>query len=123
MDGVTLTQIVDNILKERGISRLELCEAIGITNSAYTNWKNGSKPRADRVKAIEEYLGINFSDYSVEKSGLDSETALLLEMLRRRPDIGTLAKSASDLPPSSVYALIADIEKGKENERKRGLSD
>ena len=103
MDGKTLTQIVDRIMAERGISRLELCDAIGITSGAYTNWKKGSQPREDKILAIEKYLGINFADY---------EKCEQLEELR--DDLRILLRSASDLPPSSVYALIAQIEKEKE---------
>ena len=103
MDGKTLTQIVDRIMAERGISRLELCEAIGITSGAYTNWKKGSQPREEKILAIEKYLGISFADY---------EKSEQLESLR--DDLRILLRSASDLPPSSVYALIAKIEKEKE---------
>lgn len=104
MDGKTLTQIVDRILAERGISRLELCDAIGITSASYTGWKKGSQPREDKILAIEKYLNISFSDY--EKSDL-RETL--------RDDLRILLNSASDLPPSSVYALISQIEKMKED--------
>lgn len=103
MDGKTLTQITDRILAERGISRLELCESIGVSSAAYTGWKKGAQPRPDKVLAIEKYLGISFSDY--EKSELREEL---------RSDLRILLNSAKDLPPSSVYALIAQIEKEKE---------
>lgn len=104
MDGKTLTQIVDRILAERGISRLELCDAIGITSASYTGWKKGSQPREDKILAIEKYLNIDLSDY--EKS--DPRETL-------RDDLRVLLNSASDLPPSSVYALISQIEKMKED--------
>ena len=103
MDGKTLTQIVDRVLAERGISRLELCDAIGISSASYTGWKKGSQPREDKILAIEKYLGIDFSEY---------EKCEQLEELR--DDLRILLRSASDLPPSSVYALIAQIEKEKE---------
>lgn len=104
MDGKTLTQIVDRILADRGISRLELCDAIGITSAAYTNWKKGAQPREDKIYAIEKFLGISFKDYT---------KADQLEDLRA--DLRILLHSAKDLPASSVYALIAQIEKEKEN--------
>ena len=104
MDGKTLTQIVDRILAERGISRLELCNAIGITSASYSGWKKGSQPREDKIVAIEKYLGISFSDY--EKCDPREEL---------RDDLRILLNSASDLPPSSVYALISQIEKMKED--------
>ena len=103
LDGKTLTQITDRILAERGISRLELCKAIGISSASYTGWKNGSQPRDEKVYAIENFLGIRFADY---------EKSEQLEELR--DDLRILLRSASDLPPSSVYALIAQIEKEKE---------
>ena len=59
MDGRTLTRIVDQILAERGISRLELCEAIGIASASYTGWKKGSQPREDKVVAIGE-IGLDY---------------------------------------------------------------
>lgn len=104
MDGKTLTQIVDKVLVEKGMSRTELCEAIGITSAAYSGWKKGSTPRDDKIIAIEKYLGISFSDY--EKC--DPREDL-------RDDLRILLHSASDLPPSSVYALVSQIEKMKED--------
>lgn len=110
MDGKTLTQIVDKVLVEKGMSRTELCEAIGITSAAYSGWKKGSTPRDDKIIAIEKYLGISFSDY--EKS---DETDELREMLRDRQDLRILLHSAKDAPASSIYALISQIEKLKED--------
>ena len=103
MDGKTLTQIVDRLLAERGITRLELCDAIGITSSAYTGWKKGSQPREDKIVAIEKYLNISFADY---------EKSEQLEDLRE--DLRVLLRSAKDLPSSSIYQLVAQIEREKE---------
>lgn len=103
MDGKTLTQITDRILAEKGITRLELCDAIGISSASYTGWKKGAQPRPEKIVAIEKYLGISFADY---------EKAEQLEELR--DDLRILLRSAKDLPPSSVYSLIAQIEKEKE---------
>ena len=110
MDGITLTRIVDEELKRQGKTRLELCKAIGITSAAYSNWKNGGKPRKDKLIAIEKYLGIDLSD--IEKSDESDE---LREMLRDRQDLRILLNSAKDVPASSVYALISQIEKMKED--------
>lgn len=110
MDGITLTRIVDEELKRQGKTRLELCEAIGITSAAYSNWKNGGQPRKDKLIAIEKYLGIDLS--AIEKSDENDE---LREMLRDRQDLRILLNSAKDVPASSVYALISQIEKMKED--------
>ena len=113
MDGKTLTQIVDRILVERGLTRLELCEAIGITSASYSGWKKGSQPREDKIIAIEKWLGIDLSEY--EKSDTQDENIQLREVLRDRQDLRILLHSAKDVPPSSVYALIAQLEKMKED--------
>lgn len=110
MDGITLTRIVDEELKKQGKTRLELCKAIGITNAAYSNWKNGGQPRNDKLISIEKYLGIDLS--AIEKSDESDE---LREMLRDRQDLRILLNSAKDVPASSVYALISQIEKMKED--------
>jgi transcriptional regulator with XRE-family HTH domain len=101
--GKELTQIVDRILAERGISRVDFCKEIGISSAAYSGWKKGSQPREVKIIAIEKCLGISFSDY--EKS--DPRELL-------REDLATLLRSAEDLPPSSVYELIAEIHRRKE---------
>ena len=121
MDGRTLTRIVSEILEERGISVEDLCKAIGISQSAYSQWKYGRTPKPERITAIENYLGVKLSDY--EEPEEPDEITRLREILRSRSDLRTLLSSASDMPPSSVYKLISDIERGKENERQRGLSD
>lgn len=105
MDGKTLTKIVDKILEERGISRLELCDAIGVSSAAYTGWKKGSQPREEKILAIEKFLGVQLSDY-YEPEDIREEL---------REDLRILLRSASDLPPSSVYQLISQIEKIKED--------
>ena len=115
MDGKTLTQIVDRILAERGISRLELCEAIGITSGAYTGWKKGSQPREDKIVAIEKYLGISFADY--EKSEMDDETAAVLQWIREDFAHRALFESAKGLSTEQSYAVASYIERLKAGEK------
>lgn len=104
MDGRQLVRIIDEELYGRGMTQKEFCEAIGIQSSAMSAWRKGSMPRPERIAQIEKYLGISFSDY--EKC--DPREDL-------RDDLRILLHSASDLPPSSVYALISQIEKMKED--------
>lgn len=116
VDGKTLTQIVDRILAERGISRADFCNVIGISSAAYSGWKKGSQPREDKIITIEKYLGIDLSDYEKSNSDMNDETAALLQSIRERQDLRILLHSAKDVPASSVYALISQIEKMKEGE-------
>lgn len=95
------------------MTQYEFCKAIGIQSSAMSAWRNGSTPKPQRITEIEKYLGISFADY--EKSDtIDSNTADLLQSIRERQDLRILLHAAKDVPASSVYALISQIEKMKE---------
>ena len=104
MDGSTLAKICDQECLKRGISKAEFYKAIGLTAASFHGWKNGAKPTQKYLDAIEEYFGIDLAQY---------EKGEQLEELRS--DLRILLHSAKDLPPSSVYALISQIEKMKED--------
>ena len=103
MNGRILWDFLEAELKRREIRKAVFYEAIGITATAYYGWKNGAAPKAETVERIEKYLGVDLSE--IEKSE---------QLEELRDDLRILLRSASDLPPSSVYALIAKIEKEKE---------
>lgn len=105
MKGEIFAAIIEKELKRQGISKGDFYSAIGVTSAAMWGWKNnGAVPKKDTVAAAEKFLGINFADYEQE----DPRESL-------RDDLRILLNSASDLPPSSVYALISQIEKMKED--------
>lgn len=104
MDGLTLAKICDVECQKRGISKAQFYKDIGLSAPSFHGWKNGSKPSQKYVDAIEEYFGIDLSDY--EKSDVREDL---------RDDLRILLNSARDLPPSSVYTLVAQIEKMKED--------
>lgn len=110
MDGRELVKFLDVELKRRGIPKGEFYAAIGITATAYYGWRNGAVPKAETVEAIEKYLNVDLT--TIEKS---DEADELRELLRGRDDLRILLRSAKDVPASSVYALIAQIEKEKED--------
>ena len=112
--GKELTQIVDRILAERGISRIDFCKEIGISSAAYSGWKKGSQPREDKIIAIEKCLGISFSDY--EKSDRNSETDEVLQWLREDFSHRALFESAKGLTKEQAYAAASFIEKLKAGE-------
>lgn len=113
MNGRFFTQVVEEELKKRGMSVKEFCNILGVTQSSYSQWKNGREPKQSRIDMAEQILGIDFSVYSAPQT-FDEETAELLNSLRERPDLGVLLRSARDVPPSSVYSLVAQLELEKE---------
>lgn len=104
MDGKVVVRIVETILAERGISMGEFYSQSGISSATFSQWRTGKySPTQEKIAQIEKCLGVTLTDY---------EKSEQLEELR--DDLRILLRSASDLPPSSVYALIAQIEKEKE---------
>ena len=103
MNGQEFARIIEKVLAEKNIRKGDFYEAVGVSATAMYGWRNGAMPKKETVEAIEKYLGINLSD--IEKSE---------QLEELRSDLRILLNSAKDLPPSSVYALIAQIEKEKE---------
>ena len=110
MTGKELTRIIDERLDELRMSQKEFCQTIGISSAAMSAWRNGSMPKPERIKDIEKCLNISFADY--EKSEEPDE---LREILRDRQDLRILLHSAKDVPASSIYALVSQLEKMKED--------
>ena len=103
MDGKTLAKICDAECLKRGMSKADFYTAIGLSAASFHGWKNGAKPTQKYIDAIEKLFGIDLS--AIEKSE---------QLEELRDDLRILLRSAKDLPPSSVYSLIAQIEKEKE---------
>lgn len=110
MDGITLAKICDDECRARGINKAQFYKDIGLSAPSFHGWKNGSKPSKKYIDAIEKYFDIDLSD--VEKP---DETDELRDILRDRQDLRILLHSAKDVPASSVYALISQVEKLKED--------
>jgi len=109
MDGVIFAQMIEKELKKQGIPKGKFYEDVGITATAMWGWRNGAVPKKETVQAVADYLGISFSE-----AAPSDEDIALREMLRDREDLRILLRSARDVPVSSVYALISQLEKIKE---------
>lgn len=103
MDGREFARIVEQELAARGIKKGDFYSQVGVTATAMYGWKRGAVPSAETIAAVEDFFGISFRDYVKED-----------ELEHLRDDLRILLKSASDLPPSSVYKLISQIEEEKE---------
>ena len=112
MKGEQFARNIEQLLAERGIAKGKFYADIGISATALYGWKRGAEPKRETIEAVERYFGVSFS----ETSKTEPETDELREMLRDRQDLRILLHSAKDVPASSVYALIAQIEKMKESE-------
>lgn len=123
MDGITAARIIDSELASRGMSKADFYVESGVSSATLSQWRTGKyDPTPDKLAKVEKCLGISFADY--EKSDtIDSDTADLLQSIRERQDLRVLLHSAKDVPASSVYALISQIEKMKEDEKRIDPAD
>ena len=122
MTGQELTRIIDDELRERGMTQKEFCAKLGIGSSAYSAWRKGSMPSVKRLKEIEAFLGLEFPAEATQ-TAVDPEIMFLLETLEQRQDLRILLHSARNVPPSSIYELISKLEKQREDARKHDSTD
>lgn len=113
MDGKEVAKIVQKILTERGIPKSKFYKESGVSSATMSQWRNGVyDPTQEMLKRIENYLDISFDDYEKEDTDENWE---LLQLMRERPEMRNLLHSARNLPTSSIYLLIAQVEKEKES--------
>ena len=52
-------EILDNLLKEKGLTAYKLAKDTGVSTATLTSWKQGKYvPKLDKLQAIAEYLGV-----------------------------------------------------------------
>lgn len=115
MDGKSFVKLIEKQLVLKGMSKGKFYEDCNINSTILSGWRNGKySPSPRNVQIICDYLGIDLE--SAEENVQEDETTLALrELLRDRQDLRILLNSAKDVPASSVYSLIAQIEKMKED--------
>lgn len=81
---------INRLLEEKGKTRKEACEEMGIGYSTFTEWANGRKyPRIDKIEKMANYFGVLKSDLIESKeakaSGLftHEETGTLIKNARK----------------------------------------
>lgn len=119
MDGNQLVRMIEKTLAEKGISKAQFYEDTGISSAVFSNWRKGiNVPSEKNIYVVSKYLGIPIdtdNPFNIEPQ--TDETIALRELIRDRQDLRILLNSAKDVPASSVYTLIAQIEKMKEDNR------
>lgn len=56
-----VTERIDLVLKERGISKKEFYEKCGVTSAAYSQWNTGkTEPRGSTLRRVSMYLDVNY---------------------------------------------------------------
>jgi len=82
---------IEKIMNERGITRYQIEKNIGIKQSTFKNWVNGTEPGVEKIVAILKYLEVSADEiFELKKEPLNFtlEEKQLLESYRQA-DAGT----------------------------------
>ena len=106
----TILFIINNLLlllEKKGLKQADLCEAIGISSSTMTNWKNrGTDPPAKYIIPICEFLNI---------------TPYLL--LANKESSPTIELKADEQELIDIYQNLSTMNKGRLRERAEMLAE
>lgn len=112
-------------MDERGLSRIELSQAIDVPYSTLSEWLTAKKyPRIDKIEKLAFAFGIEKSDLIEDKPMLDEnyyhdpEAAALADMIKDNPRYRVLFEASRDLSKEKidfVIKMIENLPKGDED--------
>lgn len=105
-------------MDERGLSRIELSQAIDVPYSTLSEWLTAKKyPRIDKIEKLAFAFGIEKSDLIEDKPMLDEnyyhdpEAAALADMIKDNPRYRVLFEASRNLSAEDVNFVIDMIKK------------
>lgn len=104
---------------DRGISPTAACTAMGISDSAWRRWRDGTgSPRKENLHKIAKFFGV--TPGSLVDDGDEivyvEDQASARQYAFERKDLRILFDIAPKAPPSKIYEMIAQLEKYKEDD-------
>ena len=95
-------------LQERGKTQADLRRYMDVSSATASDWCNGRKiPRADKLRSICAWLGVELNDLLTEKEAdtpayyLDPETAALAQEMFEDPDMRSLFSMKRNMDPKA----------------------
>lgn len=110
------------ICNAKGESPSYVCKQVGLSNAAYSQWKDDSIPRKATLQKLSDYLGVSVSDLigntdtKEPVTTEDDELTEYLEELKNRPEMRmlfSLAKGATKEDVEQAVAIIEALRKTK----------
>ncbi len=102
------------LMKERGVTALDVSKATGIHTSTLTDWKKGRyTPKEDKRRKIADYFGVSleYLDTGIvptdEHYYLDPATRQAAEELRTNKDLRVLFDAARNATPEDLRTAHA----------------
>ena len=100
-----------------GKTRNEVCQALGLKYTTFTDWVNGKKyPRMDKIEMLANYFGIKKSDLIEDNDSFlielveDSNTDERLLAYERNIAITNLLSEIKEMNTSDIDRIIAIVK-------------
>lgn len=110
----TMSENIQYYMSKKGVSRNDLCDALGIKYPTLSGWINEYKyPRIDKIEMMANYFGITKADLVEERTEgyyLDQNTAKLAQEIYEDPETRILLDAKRDLAPNDLQ-LVVDLVK------------
>lgn len=98
-------EIINGLLKQRGISAAKMMSELGFSSGLYSQWKSGKqKPSREKLDKIADYFGVSI-DYLLGKDTTISQISKNEEKEQKNN-----ATDNSDIPSESLALNISDSE-------------
>ena len=107
-----IVDIIEKILRDKGISKSDFYSSCGVSAAVFSNWRvNKNYPSMNNLVAINEFLGTNFGITQIEKTAPISEdglNAIQRQLIQLLPllddaDISVLLSTAQSLIASRRF--------------------
>lgn len=106
----TMAINIRRYMEEKGVSSVEVCEALGVPKATFSNWCNGvTYPRIDKIEKMAKFFGVTKSDL-VEDYNEEERKRNELERAYNTPGFRELFQSAQDASYEELMACRAFLE-------------
>jgi transcriptional regulator with XRE-family HTH domain len=100
---------------EKGTNPTALCDALGLSQSAATRWKQGSVPRDTTLNKIAKYFGVT-PEYLLGIKSIDLQhfaepTSVDVAVEKFAASIQDAVRAAEEKKPPSMLERLADVVK------------
>ena len=108
-------QRFEALLKKNGTTVYRVSKATGISNSTFSDWKNGrSTPKADKLKLIAEHFGVSLDALLGGETGGEMKSYRSIVARKMVPIIGEIRAGSPIITNESVLgyecAEVDDVE-------------
>ena len=126
---MTTVEIINKLLKDKGISAAKMMNELGFSSGLYSQWKSGKqKPSREKLEKIANYFNVSV-DYLLGTTPtvqafdendnvvvIDDETRDIIDSLRTNPEMKILFSVTKKATKDDIIKAVKIIEALKDDE-------